>query len=668
MVTRMLKSFYKLMIFLMFMSIISVAQNGYAQMQAMSTKEFSEKHLPAASSIFGGSSPKIMCGKSENMCDMNTQACLRCKKMHYKKVFGFKVFSHIEDDGKCVSLNGLDEEDLIKSWPSCSDKAEKRDYIIASKTVTRRLTLEPNGFLSQSEFKIIGIGTEHKEEFTDSNGNKYLLATDAGNVTIAYGERGKGCEILPVKIYNMQTCFFCPMTRILFKTINEVTKQSFETFGDSFAELILVMYVIWLAIISLKQVFAFTKQDASDYIEQILKQTFKFLMAYYILLNATFLFQYFVSPILSSGLRMGEMIQSTDLVQPAKKMDMKEVAMGGGYYNVKMAGGKTLYYNIENYLSSIQAQMAYLQAIGTSLFCVGTKQMTSEFSFFESWGEQLADAFRMMGLGMILTIIGFLLSIVFAFYFLDAIMQLGLLGMTMPLMIAGWPFAITKHLASKGMGFLFNTFFIFFFTGFVVSVNVILIDQSLTYSAQVKAEKVEAKNQANNGAANTSKEKSEGGLNAIAQALHSQQINKLKSATEIGGIGFLLLIFSALFGFKFIQQVTPLAGELAGGGAVKGVAGKLGGMAGSVAKGMAVKAVAPVKKAASQAWNKGGGAVGIVAGGVGYLAAKGRDALVARGKSGIMVKALNATSKGAGKVQNFAKSAKTAASKSEKKS
>lgn len=627
MVTRMLKSFCKLMFLSVFMSTVLVAQNTYAQpIEALSAREFSEKYLPEALIVFDGGNPKIMCGERKRLCDANTQVCLRCRTEHWVKWFGFKTLSNIDDEGRCVdksSVDTTDPESILSAWPGCSNYRDGSKFLVRDALEKRNLTYEPAGFVTETETKVFGIGTEHKEEFKGSDKKIYMLAVDNGNMTIAYGEKGQGCEILPIKIYNMQKCFFCPMTQILFKTINAITQSSFENFGDSFAELMVAIFVVWLAILTLKQVFKFTRFDIADYLELVVKQSFKFLIAYYILLNSTFLFQYFVSPILSSGLRMGEMIQSAELVQPAKKMETSNVVMGSKYYNVRLANGKTLYNHIESYLSSIQAQMAYLQSVGTSLFCVGAKHMIEEFSLFKDFGTSIVDGFRMMILGIILTVVGILLSVVFAFYFLDAVMQLGLLGMLMPLMIAGWPFAITKHLAEKGFGFLLNTFFIFFFTGFVVSVNVVLIDQSLTYSAEVKAE--ESGSTAN-------KNDSEGGLSAITKALHEQDAQGLADATKIGGMGFLLLIFSSLFGFKFIKEVSPLAGELSGGAIVGGMASRMGGYAGSVAKGMAVKATKPVTDAASKAvGNAGAKAVGLagsaISGAAGAIGKAGKGAL-----------------------------------------
>ena len=250
--------------------------------------------------------------------------------------------------------------------------------------------------------------------------------------------------------------------------------------------------------------------------------------------------------------------------------------------------------------------MEYMQAIGTSLVCIGTRQVVAGFiQLFLGNGEVLSSGLRMMVLGGILTACGFLMSLVFAFYFLDAILQLGLLGMMLPLMIAGWPFKATASYATKGLSTLLNTFFVFFFTGFVVSVNVVLADQSISFSNQVE------KQTTSTGAVVDQSD----GFGAITKSMNEQNIEALREATNIGGSGFLLLIFASLFGFKFLKEVTPLASKLSDGGAMSGgISGNIGTKGMSMAKGLASKAAKPAMDAAMDAvgdkWKEKGGIAG----------------------------------------------------------
>ena len=159
------------------------------------------------------------------------------------------------------------------------------------------------------------------------------------------------------------------------------------------------------------------------------------------------------------------------------------------------------------------------------------------------------------------------------------------------------------------------------------------MDQSISMSNQIET-------QADDGST---------GFGAIVKAMNEQNIKDLDRATDIGGIGFLLLAFASLFGFKFIEQVQPLATKLSGG-AITGMASQIGTMGMSTLKGMAQKATAPARKAVSKKWNENGGIVGYAAKGVSKTAhGLGRAASFVGLKK--PAKALYKVASGAGKVQ-----------------
>ena len=72
-----------------------------------------------------------------------------------------------------------------------------------------------------------------------------------------------------------------------------------------------------------------------------------------------------------------------------------------------------------------------------SLICIGTNALMlkgNDISF--------RDGFVMTIQGVLLAGFGFLLAIAFAFYLMDAVVQLGIVGALMPFLIACWPFEI----------------------------------------------------------------------------------------------------------------------------------------------------------------------------------------------------------------------------------
>ena len=280
--SHMLKNFCKIMVFtaVAYSFMLFATSNCYAQkVTAMSAKDFVNKNSTDQNikSIFASDGKQVFCGSKEEMCEKGEKVCLRCTRTAKKTFLGITTSQESSDKGRCVDL-GVDKkipDDLREMWKDCNEKEVDVTPMGTGVQYTVTLKVEEGGFISKSKVQVLGINlykNKEKEEFTDTNGKNYRLFMDAGKATVNYGEKGfRGCEILPVKIYNMQSCFFCPISRIIFKAINEVTETAFTSFGSSFLSLMVMIYVIWLAFVTLQQVFAMTKKDTSDYIEIIIK-------------------------------------------------------------------------------------------------------------------------------------------------------------------------------------------------------------------------------------------------------------------------------------------------------------------------------------------------------------------------------------------------------------
>lgn len=615
--------------------------------------------------IHGGQ--MINCGNLETICDKGTQDCLKCTYT-YKK--GWKIFGRDEHHvtiGKCAPKGAINK--YVGDGRSeffGGDCAKHKGSVTTSDIgfdnnddITTRYTFGDNEY------------EQKYDSFTGTDNKKYSMIKYGGVATIVMGDNNEfnGCEVLPVKIYNMSACFFCPLADLIFTAANEVTVDAFKYFGSAFRVVIAMVFCIWLALAVLGQVFPMTKQDAPKFLAAILKQGFKFMLAFTLLFYGNDLFRYFVVPVLDSGLVLGTGIQTVSMPAP-KNYKKSEPKTDRQYYNLPRADGTTLYNRIEEYLASLQARLSYMQAIGTTVFCVGSHKVSFWDLVFHQ--DDFKAGLRMMMLGGVLTSFSFLLTMAFAFYFMDAILQMAVIGAMIPFMIAGWPFRATAQYAGIGFKMLLNTFFAMFFTGFVISVNVELINQSLALSQDKNTGAVsEAPKKETSAELDAAKSETGAGFQAITDAINNQNWTEINEATNIGGTGFLLLAFCCIFGFKFVAQVTPLASKLAAGGFSKGgIAGKIGTMAASAAKGMAAKAAAPVGKVAGNAAlgavgsvaQKAGNAAGGVVGGAAKLAGKGLSAAggAVSGHGGLAGKALGGALKGAGAIADKAGSAANA--------
>lgn len=633
----------------------AVAQAQKIEAEVLSAAEFAEKYGGGkyADALKKRNKPTIVCGNETTICDIETEICLKgawregTNVVRGGKNADVSYTSDAKMLGKCVAKNGFDEKNLHKYFEgtSCKKKGEGNSLSSTSWYTACTISITTENWLIEDVYTLKGVTTS-SSEYTFSDGDKNYKLVMSENPTVVYAENGSdnafnGCEVLPVKIYNMQGCFFCPLAGLVYSMANDVTSNAFDYFSASFRVVIVVIFALWLALAALGHVFSMTKQDAPKFLAAILKQGFKVMFAFALLVYANDLFRYFVVPLLDSGLKLGVGIQTVSMPQPTN-YTKTDITTGNRFYNIHTKGKTSLYDRIELYLAAVQARLTYMQAIGTTVFCVGSHKITfwqlvKELSEFKA-------GLRMMFLGGILVAFSFLLTMAFAFYFVDAILQLAVIGVMMPFMIAGWPFKATAQYAGTGFKMLLNTFFVLFFTGFVVSVNTELINQSLSLSQSQNAEtEIQAR---------TSE-----GFQTIVSAINDQNFEALNKATNIGGAGFLLLAFCCIFGFKFITQVTPLASKLSAGGFGKGgIASKIGTMAASATKGMATKAAKPVGRALGGMAMDGavgvvglpGQALGAISGGLqtagDKLAEKGHGKLAATAKG------IGAVSKFGGKV------------------
>lgn len=583
------KSFIFLLIFI---EMFAFLQHSHAQLYSTSFDEYvKEKGI----SDLDNTKDTIICGKKDNKCNRKTQICLKCAS---QGTLGW-LYNGKKEEGKCFSYSGdknkLNSETIRRIAGDWCEDADSTNTTLGEVGAffgtkgSRTLSYQPNGFLAHNEvgYAFITITTNpNNAAFKDKDGNTYNLIFDGNEPSLVYAaNQVRGCEVLPIKIYKMKKCFFCPLAAVVFDTANQVTALSFNSFAESFKILIIVGFALWLAYTSLQLVFTYTKQDTAKNITAILQQAGKFLIAFVLLSYPDDLFRLFITPILEAAIDMADGVKAFNITTENYTASPLSSTT---YFN-----SGDLYHKIEKFLAGVQNQLSAMQAIGSSLFCISGRVMLSFFTI----DNPIATGLKMMFLGIILFIFSLLLSISFAFYFIDALLQLTIFGAMLPIMIAGWPWPVgqLKSYATTGLKLILNVFFVIFLTSLVVAVEIGLIKSALDEIAKDKTI------QTSNGS----------GLDGIFNAIDTQNIDDLITLTDINGKGFLLLIFASIFGFKFVKEINAIAQKLSGGANLN-IAPKIATMGASAAKGVVDKVTSPVRKHASESFHAKGGIGGVI--------------------------------------------------------
>ena len=449
---------------------------------------------------------------------------------------------------------------------------------------------------------VFGIPVRYKKVFDGSDGNKYSV--DIGDkITLKYANEGKnsasirGCEVLPVKLYNARKCFFCPLFSTMYKVSGEITAISFKNLATAFATILMLGLALWVAVQTLTQVSSLTKQDAPKFLTNLIKQSYKVLIAFLLLQYSTQIFELGITPVLKAGLAFGNamlderysVIKTSDNLTDDQKMEeqnpgiTKRRAM---LTNTTYFDGD-LYLNLDNFVVNVQRNISFMQGIGSSLICIGGHGMITPGSIIT-----FGAGFMMMIQGILLAAFAFLMAIAFAFYLLDAVVQLGLAGALMPFLIASWPFKITAKYSKIGWNMILNSVFIFMFAGMVITVDLNLVSAAVNFTVNEQTDTV---NEETCQDAEHCEVKM-GSLYAIAKAINTQNEKELVNLTDISGVGFLILLFCCIFGFKFIGQTKEMAGAFASG-ALKPIAPSIATIGASAAKSFALKTTQSTREA-----------------------------------------------------------------------
>ena len=371
----------------------------------------------------------------------------------------------------------------------------------------------------------------------DENGEciykTYYFEVNKGGSRISSAGVTQGCEPLPLKLYEARSCLFCPLFDIILEAISDASKMAYAKLGRPLSTLVLMGLALWFAIKVLLQVSSMTKQDAMPFLTELFKGSFKVFIAFLLLRDAAVIYNLFLNPILKAGFDFGASFLQTnngDIIKgcdAAKEFELKNV---GGLIS------SDIYTNLLCYIESVQYELSKTQAIGSSLMCVSRNAAADDVA----WMKNVLPDFSMMVQGFFIWLIGFMLSISFAFYLIDATIQLGIFGVILPFLILCWPFKITNQYFKTGIGIFINSWFIYVFMGIVVNICMQLIGQGLTGG--------------------------KGGFEKIEAAINGNYVSELQAILDIGFAGFLVLIACCLFAWNIMGKVEEIAGKFSGGG------------------------------------------------------------------------------------------------------
>ncbi len=464
----------------------------------------------------------------------------------------------------------------------------------------------------------------YKDAYNNGSEDKYCIKSDAkkGGVyaedasVYTYSNGTQGCPVVAVEWFKNQDCKFCSLLSIAYKASDHVASISFEKFAHSFALLMVVIFVVWIAFKTLGYVSMFTAQDAAKYLTDLLIQGFKFLLAFFALYNYEELYSLFVLPLLEFGLNFADAFVANGMSASEYGLLKQE---NGKYVkeSVELMRNNNLlsldmYVMMEKFALDVNSQFSLLHTIGHTLRCLSGKYMFHGFSSVEE-GSRFGLGLGCFLYGSMFGVLGLLLSMAFVFYLFDAVVQVGIFGAIMPFAIACWPFKMFTKSANNAFKIFMNSVFTFMMAGVVVKICVQLLSSALSSLGSEKYD----------------------GTVMLVQAIDTVDTASLQQIVGQLNIKTLVFAFACLSGFMLVGKVGELTDKFAKGG-VSPIAPGLATVAASGVKGAAQKIAGPTLERVQKDFNK------VVGKGVGAIGKIAKGATV-----GLTTKAVKGAAKGA---------------------
>ncbi|MBQ8750922.1 MAG: type IV secretion system protein [Alphaproteobacteria bacterium] len=248
-------------------------------------------------------------------------------------------------------------------------------------------------------------------------------------------------------------CLICRLFKTLTDAANDAANASWNAFAEELALVVMYATAIYIAFYTLKLVGSFGKQEVADYMSNdktgLLFLAFKMAIIMS-LLKSDFFVDSIISPLLESGLKIGQQLGSD-------RATINWSAGSGGGWNA-------LFSMINDAVKAYNDQVYETVAIGQAMIC----RSTQGFIFGWYW--------LMLCYGLLYFIFGWFLLATVSFYLADILLALTFGAVMLPFGVA---FAIsnqTSQYSNKIWQIFLNVFFNFVMLGLVLGLSVELVE------------------------------------------------------------------------------------------------------------------------------------------------------------------------------------------------
>ena len=344
----------------------------------------------------------------------------------------------------------------------------------------------------------------------------YTYNKETGEVQ---GQDGK-CESFTGIQQRLTACPLCGIFEAALNASARVAHVAWQSTAKPLSEVVIIFFLVLLAIESLKAVSATGGLKLGTYLRSVFTIGLKIAITVTLLSNSQYIYTLFISPVLRGGLDMGLAIAS------AGGNIQCDTNPGGFGVIASSELDETLFNQVLSTVRCFGATAATLPAVGMGLICHSAPS--------GMWSGDFLPDLHMFLSGLIMLAFGLMIWLALSFYLIDCTVQIGMLSALVPLLVACWPFDLTKQYTTKGVRMLMNTFFNFALMGTVLLVGTAIIAFAVSGDGSSS-------------------------MQEILRAVNNNEADTLKKLASLDGIRVLMLLACCIFALKLIAKVSSLA-------------------------------------------------------------------------------------------------------------
>ena len=372
-------------------------------------------------------------------------------------------------------------------------------------------------------------------------------------------------------------CFSCMTMKVLLEGFMTACASSYHVVQEAAVKLLLIGTMLWVPFTVIKHVSSLTDPEAPSIVNDLGKFTFKIIVAYvFITAGVAAMIDLVINPILATGADFANAFLDSGLPSPTE--DQTEYVYNGPSNWIS----PDVLNKIMLFTEGISRRVSINLVLGNGLTCfswsAGFKFMALEIPNIWLWL-----------CGAVIWFIGLLLMLFVSYYLLDICFKIGFAILALPIVIALWPFNITKTKVSVCFSIILKAAATYAFLSLIVVFAMVMIDQGI------------------------------GGVDQLFKAFEDDNISYVSNKFSLTGGPFIIFCICFIYAIKLIGTNGTYTDKFFPDKVFKGV-GPMHEYSAKIANTIKAAAIAPAKLAGDIAVHQTGRAAGGLVKGVFHAA------------------------------------------------